>query len=459
MEGIVFDCTKETLEQDGIDTSNLEADPSSIAPKREFKNVYLPPEEVERLKEMYSHSIVQDFDDTYHLSKKEQQELQEKYDKLIKLRKTKKKTRKIDQYVETQRLCMDILEEFAQTNGVYSPEKFKKLVLTGNIFINGLSFPKFQGKERKSINWDYVTEEYIENRDSDPKDLLREENIEVGESFEEEAERYFGSVENLYSLFDDISEEEKIYNSRPIIDPEKEGGKVAIECGKKSRKKLVKMSPIILNEIKKREKLNSKNARIASYNPSSSYLHDTAMDVIEEYDAKRKRGRNQNDYGVPEFTGDMSNKDDVKTYLMRLDEYNRENTFVEYHGKSVSLNDYNDLMIREEMDKNGWDIRKVYFDERENKLMKKQIKHDKKKEKKLKEMLLEIQNRKKGRTEKINGINTKKRKLGKKKKKKVKKKHKKDLKFLDGVITDIHGTNKKAYKKYKEEMEDFKWMK
>lgn len=464
MQGLELDAGLDTLEEMGIDTSKQDVDPNSRVRSREFKTVYLPDEEIEKLREIYSHSIVQDFEDDYHLSRDEKEKLERKFDKLYKLKRVKKKVRKIDKYIEILRLCFDALDEYAETNGVYEPEEFKKKFLKGEIYINGLMIPKLQGKDRKKYNWDYIYREFIEKRDKDPSILLYdEEDVDTNETDEEKAVRLFGSKEELdrIATSSDLTEEERLYREREIIDDSEED--VAIVSSKKQHKELLKLSPILAKKIKEVDALERKNERIRAegYQPNS-YLNETDFEIISEYDSKRKYGREKKmKDDIPEFTGDMNNKHDVEAYLQLLDEYERENTFIEYHGKSLTINEYNEMKLTDALDKDGWDIRKLYGNREREKKMKRAKKRDMRKYKQLKKVMKEIEERN-GMKSSDPKVNTKKQKgMSKKKKKNVRKKHKKDLEFLDDVILDI--TTKKGKKKYnklkeyRKEMEDFRW--
>lgn len=465
MDGVIMDCRLDDLAKEGVINPELvkeseQEDDSYVAKERILANIYIPEEELEKMKESYSHSIVQDFDDNYHLTREERQQQQELYGKFISLKKRRKKIRKLNQYVETHRLCMDILNDVAESNGVYSADKFKKLVLEGKINVNGLTFPKLQGKARKQINWDYITENYIEDRTKDPKELLREDDSEDftdEESIDDAVVRYFGSQEEFDKIIQDFDEERKIYNSRPIIDVDDD--EYVAETGtKKSRKALVKSSPIILDELKKRSNLDRKNRRAKSY---ITDLQDEDMEFITKYDlkmsSKTKKG------AIPQFSGDITNKDDVNRYMAEMEEYERENTFIDYNGRRINLNDLNEINLKAAMEANGWNLRNLYSNKKEQKKLEKARKEDKKKEKKLKKMLIEIQQRKKGRQESIEGIkiNSKKKKSGlnKKKKKKVKKKHKKELNYLDDVLLDINKRTEETFEEYRKEMESFSWNK
>ena len=461
MDGIVFDTTREELAEKGaveltqeeIDEQKKQKEKIYKLKERQLSNVYIPEEELEELRKSYSRSIVQDFDDTYHMSKEDRKEMEERYSKFIALKKQRKKIRKIDQYIYCHRLCEDILNDVAETNGVYSPEKFKKLVLKGEINVEGLTFPKLQGKARKAFNWDYIYENYILNRDADPKELMKTgegEDIE-DDNIEELSKQYFGDGE-LDRILDNYDPDAIVEDH--MIDPDEDDPSIAIEGDKKSKKMLIKVSPIILSEIKKREKLDRRQKRASSY---LTDIEESDLEFIDKYDMKRNKKKEKE--GIPEFTGDIMNKHDVDEYMMEIDEYERENTFVDYHGKRVNINDLNELEMQELMDQNNWNIRNLYENKKAEKKLKKEKERYRKKEKQLKKMLVQLQQRKEGGKDKINGINTKKKKdgLSKKKKKKVKKKHKKELNKLDDVFMDINDATQESFSEYRKDMEDFTW--
>ena len=458
MDGIILDCSREELaEQGGIELTEEEKEEQKEKAyklqKREVKLAYIPEEELERLKESYSRSIVQDFDDTYHMSKEDRKEMEERYSKFIALKKQRKKIRKIDQYIMCHRLCEDILNDVAETNGVYSPKKFKKLVLKGEIKVGGLVFPKLQGKARKTFNWDYIYENYILNRDSDPSELMRTaegEDIEDS-NIDELSKQYFGEGE-LNKIFDSYNPEDELEDH--IIVPDEDDCSIAIEGDKKSKKMLIKTSPVILSEIKKREKLDRRQRRAKSY---LTDIDESDMDFLDKYDMKRNKKKYKE--GIPKFTGDINNKEDVDNYMYLMDEYERETIFVDYHGKSVNINDKNELDMQSLMDENGWNVRELYENKKAEKRLKKERKKNEKKEKMLKEMLIAVQKKKEGGKEVINGINTKKKKKGlsKKKKKKVEKKHKKELDQLDDIFMDINQSTQETFNDYRKEMENFEW--
>ena len=171
MSSIVLNADRDEkfLEEHGdlIENARENEDESAPVRERRIREVYIPPEEKERLLEMYTHVVVQDFEDEYHMSHEEREKMKEHYEKFFRLKKGfTKKIRKLDKYVEACRLCMDIIRDTAESNGIYDPDEFVNMVLRGQASINGLNFPKFQGKGKKLINWEYVAE-FIYDKDKD----------------------------------------------------------------------------------------------------------------------------------------------------------------------------------------------------------------------------------------------------------------------------------------------------
>ena len=188
------------------------------------------------------------------------------------------------------------------------------------------------------------------------------------------------------------------------------------------------------------------------------------MTSISEYDRERGGRYLKCDNDMPEFHGDFNSNKDIENYLLRLKEYELDNEFVEYNGKVYTERQYQELVLKEILDKNGWEIRNLAVNIRKEKKKKKIEKKYKRKEEKLQSMLEKLQ-KKTGESsdEEKSIINTKPKKtISKKKKKKVKKKHKKVVKDVDNLLLDITSKNRKKYKKikkYKKEMEDFRWQK
>ena len=156
--GIILDASSDSKPN----TEDMTEEEIRQIPRRKISEVYIPELELQKLREMYSRSVVQDFNDEFHYSKEEREQLEKEHEKLIKLKNMRNRCPRLSEYVIQWRLCLEIIDEVAETNGVMSPEKFKKDVLKGKIYINGMRFPKYNGKRKKYVNWDYIMEEYIE---------------------------------------------------------------------------------------------------------------------------------------------------------------------------------------------------------------------------------------------------------------------------------------------------------
>lgn len=461
MDGLELDVGIENLEKRGVvDSNDIEAEPVYVPRKREFRTAYLTEEEESELREIYSHSIVQDFNDTYHLSKKDREELERTQEKLIKFRKLNKKTRKIDKYIEIQRASYDALNECAETNGVLDPEDFKKRFAKGEIVINGLKVRPLTGKSKNNYNWDYIFDEYILKRDKDPSELLEtnENKEEIDKSNKEGMKKLFCDIEDVTR---ELSDDEKKYRARAIINENEEG--VVVECDKKTRKKIFKSCPSLIKKIKTMDEIDKKNERIRNSDPRAEYIYNEQFKFVEEYDKKRAKKDERYNNGIPQFHGDFNSDKDVENYLLRLKQYEMENELVEYAGKFYTKQKYQEIMLKDILDKNGWDIRKLSTNLKEGKKRNKHEKKRVKKEERLQSMLKKLSKKNDNKITKNILVNSKKKDIiSKKKKKKVKKKHKKSVKQIDDLLLDITSKNKKKYKKfknYKKEMEDFKWSK
>ena len=180
------------------------------------KTVYIPEKRIEQFKADYDCVVVMDFGDEYHLSEEEREEKNRFYKAFRKFSKYKHKYRKLDEYVEAMREALKCLDFVAENNGVYSPEEFKKLFFRDKIYINGLVFPKYSGKNKKNISWDYVTEFILSDRD--PKEILpsKEENFYSEDELEELEGRLFdeGELDRITRELtpEEITEQNKFYD-------------------------------------------------------------------------------------------------------------------------------------------------------------------------------------------------------------------------------------------------------
>lgn len=448
---IVMDASKNEkyLKEHGELFENAEEDveESSSVRKRQVREVYIPPEEVERLLEVYSHVVVQDFEDEYHMSKEERDKMRETYDKFFRLKRGfTKKIRKLDKYVEACRLCMDIIEDTAETNGIYDPDKFKAMVLNGQATINGLNFPKFQGKGKKNINWEYVAE-FILDKTRDVRELVDREQLSE-DSLEIDEDDLF-TEEELEEILRPLSDEELYIRSGIALNPEDAAPGAAMYMSKKDRKELIKVFPSYIKTMKSAKKSISNRKS----NSMVWQLDQDQLQFIQEYDAKIQ-GKKSTE--PPKFKGDASKQSDVDAYLYAMDQWEKEHTLVEYNGRYITLEEMEDIRVKELLESSGWNLRNLYDNKDRAKRIQKAKENDKKRIKQLKDMLAEIQKRSDARdagedvdSNKGNKVNKKKKKKGKKGKKKAKK--------FDQIILDAVGADDENMQLYKKRMENMEW--
>lgn len=408
------------------------------------KGAYIPPEEAAKLLEMFGTSVVQDFEDDYHLTKKERDEMQERYQKFFKLKKGfTRKIRKLDKFVQAYRLCIEIINDIAATNGIYSPEKFREKALSGAIKIEGLTFPKFQGKKKKKINWEHVISEYILDPTRDIRELTEAEEI----AKETQHDTYELPNEVVDELFQPKSqEEEDLEDFKASIG--KVGGAITGEMSKKEQKWLAKKCPVFIQHARDVSKMSGESTRSKMHAYDTD---DTELELIRAYDDKIM-GANSLD--MPKFSGDFNDTDAVDAYLLALDEYEKQTSFVAYNGRMITEEKAEELAYIGALEAAGWNVRNLYDNKDRDKENLKAEKAEKKRVDALRKMLSDAQLkenlRKKGFTDKeIEAYMRKREEQGSKNKKKKKKA--KDA--MSSVILDATKSHCKSFKKYKKKME------
>ena len=422
---------------------------SSIPTKRILQDVYIPEKEIELLKEVYSKSVVQDFGDMFHYTKEEREKFIAEHTKLHELRKKRFKCPRLAEYVKRWRTCLEIVDEMADKNGIIQPDEFKKKAIKGDIVIGGLKFPKYTGKKKKSVNWDFVMD-YILDKSKDP-DALDEMMLDKDVDEDEIKNLPLSKrIDRIADMYDPMSDDEvAIRMSKPSnLIPE--------VLSSKQIKEMKKDAPEITKAINNEINLSAKRERARMHGFTRSIEEDD-FDYISRYD-KRNKFINE-----PEFKGDILDDNAFEDYLDACDEYERETTLIEYNGKLYTPDQMDTLELKVLLESNGWDLRKVFIDKDRIRKEKRQKKKDAKREKQIKQLLNDIQNRKERRDEKLNGlpqgINVEEYKK-KMKKKNKKDKHKKSKKKFENILMDA--TAEKRYKNlkaYRDEMEDFSWKK
>lgn len=448
MSSIVLDADKNEkwMESHGDVLEKEIADEESSAPigRRVYRETYIPPEELDKLREVYSHVVVQDFEDSYHLSRQEREKEREKYGKFFALRQNfTKKIRKIDKYVEACRICMDIVKQTADENGIYSREKFMEKFMDGEIEINGLKFPKYQGKDKKRLDWDFIMElilhpemdiSVIRESTSDDLDTI----IDVDKLFDE---REIADITN--SAFDNDSNEHAIY------DMDLEGDNVAGYLTKKERKRLIKANPAYIHIVKDIRKSGSQRRK----NMEIWNLTEKEQHYIEAYDDKLLKKKRQ---AVPVFSGNIDDPDAVNSYLYQMEQYERETELVEFNGRMITIEEMEDIQFKDALEKNGWNLRNIYGNKEREREQRRRKKEETKKIARMKAMLEKLQAASEERESRESdggiGINTKK-----KSKKKKSKKEKKASKKIDEIILDAFSPDDDNMKAYAERMQNMKW--
>lgn len=417
-----------------------------IVKRREMKEINLPKEMEEEIYNSYEYSCVSDFEDTYHKSEEEKKAENEFYD-IFKDYETyhKSKTRKLDEYVYQYRYILHLLDEVAKRNGVYDPEEFKIQVIKGKIKVYGIDFPKFNGssKQKKNINWDYVAE-VILDESKDPSILMKKKD-----DFDVEEETLEESTEIVKREIGEKKYNEIFGDNTSLTEEDIKG--IRIQPGFVRNKDI----PVLLKNSNFHQmmttirKNNLRGQRINDY--TRDMIYDD-IEYIEEHDNRLKVKESQ----IPKFHGDINKKKNIERYNMEIDDYIDEHEYVDYHGRFIKKSDYNDLLVKECLDEAGWDLKKVFNYEAEEKALRKQAKRDKKRRAKLQRRLKAIDDRKALREGKYVGEITK----DKKKKKKSKKKVKKRMKVAEGIMLDSAGVSEElTWKDWEKEMKNMNFLK
>lgn len=370
------------------------------------------------LEAVYSNVCVHDFDDEYHMSEEERHQRFTYYEAFSKLRRCKRKFRKLDEYVEVFRMTMDVLDLVASNNGVYPKQKFIKMVLKGKIEVFGLTFPKYIGKDRKQINWEYV-EEFIEDRTRDTRELRRDkdDNEYFDEMTDEEKiEVLFDKDE--WARIEDVIDNPPEYTGEYSYDYDDEDcpDYMVYPADPKFTKELMKENPSLLRCLKDIVKADRK-AKIRN-NRLNNFVYEMTEDDFEYIQRMDEERGYKSSSDIPVFKGDIMNDNDYEKYMCELERYEREHIKYNYRGQMRTVEEIEEIEVKDMLDEAGWNLRNLYNNKEKEKKLKKAYKKDKKREEELKKQLLAINKRKEKRKGKEIEFNSKKHKKKKEKKKK-----------------------------------------
>ena len=418
MEGFIFNASKLKPGEEGYIPmeEKIQEDFNDRHVPTKKKTFTFPESKLKELRETYQTVVVRDFYDDYHMSDEQKLKEFDLYDVFNPIRKHKTKYRKIEEYIKAVRECYKFVVAMAKKNRlIMDPEEFIHGVFTGDIQIAQLTFPKYMGPDRKDINWGEVTR-YVLDDSLDPKDLSDKKDVkylpvDVYENPEEHIHEYFTDKE-IESIFGNHENQVNTFSFDPSYDDANMD--VVLPASKKRVKNLMKEMPDLIRPVKNANKNLLVDDAMQDF---ARELNSDAFEYISELD--ERRGFMASDK-IPKFSGDIMSNKDVKKYLYQLSEFEENYTRVNYRGQFITVADYNDEMLKESLDANGWDITKLYNVKADMKREKAQDKKDRKKEKRLRKKLSNIKTRRNKRKEGKDSyeVNSKKNKGKKKNKKK-----------------------------------------
>lgn len=418
-------------EQELSDTEKELEENKSVTERVEevMDGIYLSEKRKKQMLAGYETVVVHDFNDDYNLSDEEREERNAFYKKFHRLNKCKRKYRKIDEYVDACRISIECLEAVAETNMVYSKDKFMAKAMDGKINVFGWFYPKYTGKDKKKLNWEYINNFIL--GDEDPSVLVQpRERMDIESEDELEDLKYIlfdkDELDEIIERACDKDEEDDYERSIDEDDEDvKYSSEIADPMKKKDKKFIKKILPDIGNVTKAFDKSAEAKRKIASF---VSDISTDDFSFIDDYDEEMGFDTGSR---IPKFKGNIESDEDYECYMAALDEFDQTQFKYNYNGVMLTKEEINELELKSALDEAGWNIRKLYDNEKIAKEDKKARKKDKKKEKELKRELLEVQKRSKARMEGIDVDNDDRYngKISKKKKKKLKKEEKKKKKL------------------------------
>ena len=406
---IGFDDDTSTFEDSLQETKDSPEGQRQREAKISLDDVYVSEARLEDIKRQYSMGVVvNNYGDDYHISEEQRQKNNQYYEVYKPLKRAKRKYRKIDEWIKVMRQYMAAIKVIAENNSRYTPDQFMKKYSEGKIKIYGLTFPKYVGKDKKDINWEYIWTEFI-GTNRDPSELINPPEL-IDPTSEDMRKRLF-TDEEYARITAPMSDEERYRINHIVFDEDRdsvEGVNVVLPANKKLTKEFVKKFPEITGLVKLSKR------REASSRGINSFIHDMTMDDIEFFERyDRKHNVQMKNGDEPVFNGDMSSKN-VNRYLYEMEEYLNSHQKIFYDGRMRTRDEIQEIQTNAFLYEMGYNVRNCFNNREEEERLKKILKRDKKAEKKLKRRLTAISERKKARQGEIESA----KKAGKKKKKK-----------------------------------------
>jgi hypothetical protein len=430
--------------------------------KRTIENEYIPPEELAKMRETYSQVVVQDFEDDYHMSREEREAQRKRYSKFFHLRRNyTKKIRRLDKYIEACRLVVEIVMDTAEKNGVMDPDEFILKVLQGKLKIAGLTIPKYQGKGKKTLNWDYIIE-YILNPNRDIDELLKSQSTskcreeEVKEEKEvdiDEVKQYMGEA-----TYNEFAKRIMSYKAPTKASYTSGDGGFVLPETKRQRKALVKHFPGYEKMIREMDH-DSKREKTYLWQ-----IQEDDLKWIREFQDERDRKLGD---VRPEFNGSLMDEEAVSRYMFEMEQWEKQHNLVKYGENTITEAQKEELEYKKMLEENGYNLRNLYGNKERQKKLEKTRAAQKKQIKSLKKMLSDLKTKQNSANlEGINGsiqaynseteqkIN---KKMKKQKKKKVSKEAKKKASSFDSLLLDMVGSDEATMKDYEKKMKNMMW--
>ena len=396
-----------------------------------LKPINIPDKYIDYYLKDYDCVVVNDFGDEYHITEAELAKRNKYYELFKDLKKERGRSKDVTSYVRHMRACMKCLNAVAEDNGFYDPEEFKRLYFKNKLTITGLSFPKLVGPKRKVVNWDYLAEFILSD---EPLENLIDSSAKVDEILSidelEEAESI---------LFDDIEEiiapksQEEQQRDSMFLDSDDEElyeSSQAIPLSEKESKRMIKGIPGLLSGLRAFSKEQ------ASVNNQARYIYNLSSDDFSDIGKYDKLHQYTSNSDMPDMIGDIMNDKDFDKYMSKLDEYDYSQVKTIYAGTFKSQEEIEEIELKQQLEELGYNIRKLYDNKATEKKLKKLEKREARREKLIKQRLVESQNRKNKR-QGILGYNSEESRNGGKKKKKKGKKNSSKKKEVNRVQKEM----------------------
>lgn len=334
----------------------------SSAPKR----IYCSPAEIEAMREKASFSFVNDYgeDSDYFLSQEERKVKYKNYEYLKKVRGNKKRYNNVKNYIIACRNSYNYLQHLADSvpRLMMSKEEWLQLFYKGEIIVYEANFPKLSARIKKKINTDWLARCIVDPNydvskvDEDLKPAKDESDVlhmHIDDSLVEEVLEESKSIPEYNPLF--CSEADALDPNINVID----------SITRKEIKQWKKVPEFLVmeSELKRLDQINSMNKPHNELDAVSMFQYELGK-IDDKFTSSM---RNKDPY--PEMKGSIFNADDVYNYEAECIAWEKRNTYVDYNGRRISIDQREQDQIFQLMEE-SFDMRKfatnAYGSETEN---------------------------------------------------------------------------------------------